>query len=165
MIERDIDRLLLACVKARYDREALDEAQRIVRDGQVSWERFLHQAAVHAVAPLMYDTVRNDGEPLPPWVREELRRSYYQTAARNALLFEELATIVRGFHQAKIPLILLKGAALAQGTYGNPALRPMSDLDLLVPSELMPRAEELLAKTGYTVLEGAESHLRHMTAI
>ena len=163
MIERDIDRLLLVCVKARYDREALDEAKRIVRDGQVNWGRFLQQAAEHAVAPLIYDTLRDDSDPLPPWVKEELRTAYYQAAARNTLFCAELAAIVRWFHQANISIILLKGAALAQGTYRNLALRPMSDLDLLVPSELMLRAEELLARRGYTVLEGAESHLRHMT--
>jgi len=163
MIKRDIDRLLLPWVKARYDREALDEAKRIAGDGQVNWERFLQQAAEHAVAPLVYDTVRNESESLPPWVREELRTAYYQAAARNTLFYRELVAIVRRFHQANVPLILLKGAALAQGTYRNLALRPMSDLDLLVPSDFMLRAEELLARRGYTILEGAESHLRHMT--
>ena len=163
MIERDTDRLLLVCIKARYESEALDEARRIVREGQVNWERFLQQAAKHAVAPLIYDTVRDDSEPLPPWVREKLRRAYYQAAARNTLFYEELAAIVRTFNQANIPIILLKGAALAQGTYRNLALRPMSDLDLLVTSELMLGAEELLTQRGYTVLDGAESYLRHMT--
>ena len=111
MIERDIDRLLLVSVKARCDKEALDEARRIVRDGQVNWERFLQQAAMHAVAPLIYDTLRDDSDPLPPWVKQELRTAYYQTAARNMLFYEELAAIIRTFNQASIPLILLKGAA------------------------------------------------------
>jgi len=150
MIERDIDRLLLVCVKARYDREALDEAKRIVRDGQVNWERFLQHAAKHAVAPLVHDTLRHDSSILPTWVTEELRTTYYQTAAQNALRFQELAGIVQAFNEAGIPVIVLKGAAMAQGTYRNLALRPMSDLDLLVMSELMLRAEELLTQRGYT---------------
>ena len=111
MIERDTDRLLLVSVKARCDKEALDEARRIGRDGQVSWERFLQQAAMHAVAPLIYDTLRDDSEPIPPWVKQELRTAYYQAAVRNTLFYGELAAIVRWFHQASIPVILLKGAA------------------------------------------------------
>jgi len=120
MIEWDIDSLLLCCVRARYDTEALDEARQIVRADEVGWDQFLRQARVHAVAPLVYDTLRDDREILPDWVREELRTTYYETAAQNALRFRELAGIVQAFNEAAIPVIVLKGAALD----GIRALRP-----------------------------------------
>ncbi len=163
MVEWDVDGLLLCCVRARYDSDALYEARRIAHTDDVGWDQFLQQSLVHTVAPLVYDTLRDDREILPNWVREELRTAYYQAAASNALLYEELADILRVFHGARIPIILLKGAALAQGTYGNVAVRPMSDLDILVRGETMPQAEGLLAQRGYTVLKGAHAHLRHMT--
>ena len=120
MIEWDIDSLLLCCVRARYDTEALDEARQIVRADEVGWDQFLRQALVHAVAPLVYDTLRDEREILPRWVREELRTTYYQTAAQNALRFQELAGIVQAFNEAAIPVIVLKGTALD----GIRALRP-----------------------------------------
>jgi hypothetical protein len=163
MTEWDVDRFLLCCVRARYDNDALYEARRIAHIEDVDWDQFLRQTLVQAVAPLVYDTLRDDPELLPKWVREGLRTAYYQAAASNALLYEELAEILCAFHGAGIPVILLKGAALAQGTYGSVALRPMSDLDILVRGETMSRAEGLLAQKGYTVLQGAHSHLRHMT--
>ena len=120
MIEWDIDRLLLCCVRPRYDIEALDEARQIVRADEVGWDQFLRQTLVHAVAPLVYDTLRDDREILPRWVREELRTTYYQTATQNALRFQELAGIVQAFNEAAISVIVPKGAALD----GIRALRP-----------------------------------------
>ena len=163
MIEWDIDKLLLSCVRARYHDDELEEAGRLVRDGAIDWDQFLRQARLHNIAPLVYDTLRDESTILPPWVSDALRASYYWTARHNALLYEELAALVRAFDEAEIPLILLKGAALAQGTYGNVALRPMGDLDLLVRSDAMAKAEALLSLRGYLVLNGSDSHLRHMT--
>ena len=163
MIEWDIDKLLLCGVRARYHSDELEEARRIARDGDVDWDQFLHQARLHNVAPLVYHTLRDESAILPLWVSEALRTAYYQAARHNALLYEELAAVVRAFDEAQIPIILLKGAALAHGTYGNVALRPMGDLDLLVPSDMMAKAEALLSLRGYLVLDGSDSHLRHMT--
>jgi len=162
-MEWPIDPLLLSCVRARYHQEALDEARHMVRKGDVDWEQFLRQTLRHNVGPLVHDTLRVNDEILPPWVKEELRSTYYQAAARNTTFYEELAAIVRAFDEENLPLILLKGAALAQGTYENVALRPMGDLDLLVRGEMMPRAEQLFSRKGYLVLAGADSHSRHMT--
>jgi hypothetical protein len=43
----------------------------------------------------------------------------------------------------------LKGAALIDGVYEDPALRPMGDLDLLVPRSGLDRANATLAELGY----------------
>ncbi len=163
MIEWDIDTLLLCFLRARYHGDELEETRRMVRDGDVNWDQLLHQARQHNIAPLVYATLRDESATLPPWVSKALRSSYYQAARRNALLYDELTAIVRAFDEAEIPVILLKGAALAQGTYGNVALRPMGDLDLLVRSDMMAQAEALLSLRGYLVLDGSDSHLRHMT--
>jgi hypothetical protein len=62
------------------------------------------------------------------------------------LLDEVLDTLVaRG-----IDVVLLKGAALARATYGSFAERPMSDLDLLVPSDQAADAWARLVATGWT---------------
>ncbi len=52
--------------------------------------------------------------------------------------------------QSPIPVILLKGAALAGTVYPNIALRPMSDVDLLIRVPDLPRAQEMLIARGYT---------------
>ncbi len=47
-------------------------------------------------------------------------------------------------------MIVMKGAALAEAVYGNLALRPMSDVDLLVKMENLHQIDELLKKLGYS---------------
>jgi hypothetical protein len=49
MIEWDIDRLLLCCVRARYDIEALNEARQIVRADDVDWDQMLRAGMALAV--------------------------------------------------------------------------------------------------------------------
>ena len=156
-------RLLLECVKARWDSTHLDEARRFVHECAVDWDEFLTQAARHAVAPLIYYALKEEDAVLPDHVKEKLATAYYQTALHNTLLYERLGKIVDAFNTAEVPVILLKGAALAQNVYGNVALRPMGDLDFLVRKEKMSRAERLLVELGYEVREHAHLYLRHAT--
>jgi hypothetical protein len=52
---------------------------------------------------------------------------------------------------AGVPVIVLKGAALAETVYGSLALRPMSDLDLLVHHEHVPLMAQVLEREGYAL--------------
>jgi len=51
--------------------------------------------------------------------------------------------------QLKIPVVILKGAALATTIYPNPALRPLSDIDLLIPRQHLEPAVQALKSLGY----------------
>jgi len=143
------DRLLLACVRARYDPAFLDEARRIVGEGDVGWDGFLDQAAEHAVGPLVYHTLRDEHDLLPEWVKRKLQGSYYHTAFRNTFLYAQLAQIIRTLTDAERPAMLLKGAALAQALYRNVALRPVGDIDLLVGHRDWADVEQLLLNEGF----------------
>ena len=60
-----------------------------------------------------------------------------------------LAEILEAFQRASIDAIVLKGAALAWTIYPSPALRPMSDVDLLVPPAAARTAQLLLRRLGF----------------
>ena len=70
-------------------------------------------------------------------------------AAANLAHFATLGGIERRFADENIPFVLLKGAALATSAYRDPALRPMTDLDLWVRDEDMPRAGGAIASLGF----------------
>jgi hypothetical protein len=55
--------------------------------------------------------------------------------------------------EAGIPLVLLKGAAVAGAAWGDPALRAMSDLDAWIREEDLPRATERLRAMGFVEVE------------
>ena len=88
----------------------------------------------HGLAPWAHEALGRAGlrEALAPELADRLRDRYRETALRNRVLFASLAEIAAALTGRGVELIPLKGAALAHRVYGNPGLRPMQDLDLLV---------------------------------
>ena len=75
--------------------------------------------------------------------------AYYKDGARNALIYEEAKDIIRAFNSQGIRTIVLKGIFLAENIYKNIALRPMTDIDILIRKEDLARAGSLLNALGY----------------
>ena len=115
------------------------------------WEELLRTATLHGVSPLLYHrlgTARTSAG-LPPKVLLELRRSYLHSSAQNMNLYNRLGTLLMRLQQDGIPVIPLKGAHLAEVVYGNRALRPMNDVDLLVHEKDVLRVETALLEIGF----------------
>ena len=97
--------------------------------------------------PLVYrnlrDTVSN--EPLGG----RLRESYLRTWHANQMTFESIVPVLDAFDRAGIRVMLLKGAALTERYYRDYGLRPMEDCDLMVPSEQVSQAVEMLRQLGW----------------
>jgi hypothetical protein len=60
-----------------------------------------------------------------------------------------LAELARAFQAGGVPMLALKGPALAQALYRDTALRVSRDLDILVAPEDLDRAESVLSAAGY----------------
>jgi hypothetical protein len=71
------------------------------------------------------------------------------TVARNILIYNDLGHALRSLSAAGIPVIVLKGAALALAVYSSIADRPMSDADLLVRPVDRARARIALEAAGF----------------
>jgi hypothetical protein len=61
----------------------------------------------------------------------------------------QLGEILTAFARAGVAVIVLKGPALASEHYPDPALRPFTDLDLLVRRHDRDRAIDVLSAVGY----------------
>lgn len=116
----------------------------------VDWEHVWQIANRERVVPLLYQTTRRMTE-LPAWWQERCRAEYQKTGILNTLRFRELSGLLADLRSAGLETIVLKGAALIELIYGNPALRPMIDLDLLLHKQDIPQAIELFAGRGYQV--------------
>jgi putative nucleotidyltransferase-like protein len=90
-------------------------------------------------------------------VRERLHRHLVDGTASHLLLSRELERLLERFEGARIPVIPLKGPALAETLYPHPALRPCGDLDLLIRRETLESADHLLLGLGYHRLPDAHS--------
>ena len=74
---------------------------------------------------------------------------YRSTWYRNQILLDRTAAVIRMLAKHDIDSLLLKGAALASGIYGDSGARPMADADLLVRRKDLPGAVDLLRATGW----------------
>ncbi len=92
---------------------------------------------------LVYKNLLAEGadEPLMP----RLKGIYRYWWCSNQHLFYRAAAVIRELEGAGIPTIVLKGAAASVAYYRDTGVRPMGDIDLLVPVE---RAAEAIAHLG-----------------
>ncbi len=116
-----------------------------------------HRLSGHGILPLLYVRLRDD--PLWRTLSQEIRASladaFQQSAARSFLLDTELVRIAN----PRGSLALLKGSAVGRLIYPNPALRPVSDIDLLVRREAVDAVQSHLVDLGY-VGQGITAHRR-----
>lgn len=98
------------------------------------WNTLVQLANEEGVAPLLYMfCLKAECKEIPDNYFQTLAQAYYATAASNSVLIDELTRILEVLGRVEIPVILLKGADLAHTLYPDVAMRPMADLDLLVP--------------------------------
>lgn len=137
------DRLL------RLLRGNFDDSMAILSEPE--WREILEATRRHGIGPLVFHAIRKNklDRRVPPSIRTPLRQAYLATAVSNARRFHFLSEIAAAFQARSIPLILLKGAHLAQFVYPDAALRPMSDIDILVPAVDLNRAADCLFELGY----------------
>lgn len=73
-----------------------------------------------------------------------------ETAAKNGLRFDAGRRFISVLAQAGIHTLVLKGGALVGTGYGDPGLRPMSDLDIAVPTVEAQSAVRALTRAGWS---------------
>lgn len=129
---------------------------------EADWRRIIELAQMQRVAPLFYARLKARGITMPPQAAERLRKIHLACAKRNLSVFQDLGDILRAFQAANIPVIPLKGACLAETVYGNIALRPMGDLDVLVEPANLAKALDVLRALGYVAAHPFEIETERM---
>jgi hypothetical protein len=131
----------------------------------VDWKYLISLAEFHGITPLISYNLNSNGisRKIPQPYLYKLNQIYNNTLFKNVILSTELAKVLSVFSQHGIPVIPLKGTVLAELLYGNPGLRTMVDIDILVKPEELPRASSLLVEMGYKQLseEPAQTHPFH----
>ena len=97
--------------------------------------------------PLLYYNLSQLGLEDPLMKRMKGIYRYYW--AQNQLLFHHAAVILDAFQQNKIETMLLKGGALVLLHYDDYGLRPMGDIDILIPPDKAKLAINLLLDANW----------------
>lgn len=103
------------------------------------------------LTPWLYRELARRGweaQTAPPWW--STLRDDYVLALQTALQEEEeIKEVLRALTKTGITTILLKGADLRLRVYGDSAVRPMADLDILVSPHQVDRARGVLEAMGF----------------
>src|SRR5215469_10636261 len=120
------------------------------------WERVASLAGEEGMEGLVLQHSADAGllELMPQTVSESLLSAYRRDWIRNRHLRGEHARVIRALSAGSIEIMPIKGVRLAECCYGELALRPILDLDLLVHRQDLPAIEDLLAELGYFPIYG-----------
>jgi hypothetical protein len=97
--------------------------------------------------PLLYRNLQRQRIRDPLLAR--FKAEYFRTWSHNQLSFGRVAPLIAAFTESGIRTMILKGAALSVLFYEDQGLRPMADIDLLVPRDQLKQSIELLARLGW----------------
>src|ERR1700748_362159 len=103
----------------------------------------------HQVGPLLHAALLSGQETVAEDLMRDLENARNHSADRHALDLTRLHRIGEMFTGQGLSWMALKGTPQAARLYGDPGLRPSSDIDLLVASRDFVRAVTLLAEGGY----------------
>ena len=113
--------------------------------GENGMERLDHGS--FRLLPLLYWNLHRQAvqHPMMGILKGIHRRAWVE----NRLLSRRLAPALETIHGAGIPTLMIKGAALGRLHYADVGLRPMNDLDVLVPEERAMETIRLLEEHGW----------------
>ncbi len=149
-VEPEVSRILKLAIASRYSKLASKEWQKLLLGQDLDWPTLANYSHAIGLSPLLYDTVRNTpGLTIPVETARFLTESYHATATFNLFALHELSIVLDTVAQLKIPVVILKGAALLYSVYDNFALRPMVDLDLLIHFADLEQTLRTLENVGY----------------
>lgn len=113
------------------------------------WQEWLANLELHGLSGFANKHVDEHDLPIPTAVRMQLKAlKIRHTAAANARA-KVLGQIDAAFKEQGINYVALKGAALAPYVYQQEYLRPMRDMDLLIPREQLHQSGQVLRGIGF----------------
>ena len=125
------------------------EAIRTAAAEPLDWPRFLRVARRHQVIGLVHDGLTRVRPDVPPEIAREIGAQAATLVRENLAMAREALRLQRLFDDADLPVLFVKGAALAVLAFGNLGLRGGQDIDLLVAYETLPAATALILRAGY----------------
>ena len=113
---------------------------------QRDWGQIIEASRRHLVSPQLYLHLKE--ARVPDKFIAPLRNIYLSTLQQNLQRLHRLGEHLHLLKENNIPVIVLKGAYLAEAVYANMGARIFSDVDLLVRPEDLSNAQRCLLDAG-----------------
>ena len=147
-------RLLILTARLSLDRRTVAELQELLRQ-KIDWDTVISQSATHGTTGIIYKHLLDISAEniVPAEVMEKMRVIYLKITATGMLFLAQFKQVSERLAEEGIEIIVLKGASLIAGLYGDYGFRPMSDIDVLVHEKDWPRINRTLKELGYRSAE------------
>ena len=148
--DTELQRLIfLAMTPGRNARDDAELSTGCSRLSPSGWDRLWQLSENQGVTSLIHANLGSAGSQLPDLARQVLLGLVLRQRHASRIQQAAFAEVLKALNAARVPALVLKGGALCHLIYESPALRPMSDLDLLIPPGQIGRAQELLFDLGF----------------
>ena len=102
------------------------------------------------LSPLLLHSIRENGLVADPTLLTILKTATLREELRVAVVRRIAGEVFDALRTHDLPFLVLKGAALAESVYADPAWRHSHDIDLLFPPDALDRAAEVVGALGLT---------------
>ena len=138
------ERYLWACARNWRTPANLDPVQGL------DWERVVQIAQANRMQTLLYQVLLSTGhiQALSPATCETLQQDVIRLRQDAALLSQSLQTYLHHAAQRGIETVVLKGLSVSINIYGQPAMRPGGDIDILVRKKDVAASLAILDEMG-----------------
>ncbi len=135
-----------------------DSVQPLPLEDHGGWKTVGDLAYVHNVEPLLHWMISNTDHSvkIPEWLKQKWEQAYFGNFLRNEAYFEILKTLLTECEKERISVLVLKGPALIGRIYKDPALRTLSDLDILCSPMDLHRIISIARHMGYTIMDDGD---------
>jgi hypothetical protein len=141
--------LLVEAARIHLDQEAESRLRELLVTS-LNWGRVLSDAERFGLQPLLLRHIHEVklSSVVPAPARDVLEGKTRTAAIRSLTVSAQIRRILEIMNKKKVPIVLLKGAFLSHTLYGDFALRPMSDIDILCREEDMNTVRDELMRIG-----------------
>lgn len=131
-----------------------NQTQPFPHEDHGDWKAVGDLAYVHNAEPLLHWTVSNCelSTEIPDRLKQKWEQAYFGNFLRNEAYFEILKTLFTECEKERVSFLVLKGPALIGRIYKDPALRTLSDLDILCSPKDLQRIISIARHMGYTIM-------------
>ena len=141
-------RLVAACAMwPASDRRI--EAIRTAAGNRLDWARCVRVARRHQLIGLVNEGLTRAGQGVPLDITGEISVQAARLVRESLAIARESLRLQRLFGNAGVPVLFVKGTALAMLAFNNIGLRNGQDIDLLVNYDTLPAAVALILHAGY----------------
>ncbi len=127
---------------ARYWRSP----DKIMVPDSLDWSRIAEVGVANRMATLLKRILDATGgwRDLPDGAQKEIQDSAERLSQNAVVMSQSLSTYLKYAHARAIRTVVLKGLSISNNIYGDPAMRPGGDIDILVSRPQVNAAIELL---------------------